>query len=231
MTIRARHEPEEESDHRPSRVKAVLFDFSGTLARLEEDENWFAGMGLDAARQSEVMDRLTHPTAAVTHPSWEHRDLDATMHRDAYLHVLRASGLADDQAESLYQRCIDPAQWQVYPDTSLVLDCLRANGIRTAVVSNIAWDVRQVLNAAATDADEYVLSFEVGAAKPDPRIFQAALERLGVGAAETLMVGDSEENDGAARTVGCSFAWVDPLPLAERPTGLIDTLRQHGIAL
>jgi FMN phosphatase YigB (HAD superfamily) len=45
------------------------------------------------------------------------------------------------------------------------------------------------------------------------------------------MVGDSEENDGAAAELGCSFALVDPLPTDERPTGLLDALREHGLAL
>jgi HAD superfamily hydrolase (TIGR01509 family) len=84
---------------------------------------------------------------------------------------------------------------------------------------------------AAAEVDEFVLSFEVGAAKPDRRIFTTALERLGVAADEALMIGDSEENDGAAREVGCSFALVDPLPIADRPTGLIDALRERGVAL
>lgn len=212
-------------------TKAVLFDFSGTLARLEEDDTWFDGMGLDESMRAAVMDRMTHPTATVTHDAWEHRDLDPMMHREAYLHVLRDSGLADDHAKALYQRCIDPVEWQVYLDTTLVLDGLRARGIRTAVVSNIAWDIRDVLSAANAHADEYVLSFEVGAAKPDLRIFEAALTRLGVDAADALMVGDSEENDGAARALGCSFALVDPLPIAQRPTGLVDALRATGFAL
>jgi FMN phosphatase YigB (HAD superfamily) len=43
------------------------------------------------------------------------------------------------------------------------------------------------------------------------------------------MVGDSEENDGAARHLGCDFILVDPLPVTERPTGLIDALRGCGI--
>ena len=30
-----------------SDLQAVLFDYSGTLFRLEEDESWFAGMELD----------------------------------------------------------------------------------------------------------------------------------------------------------------------------------------
>jgi FMN phosphatase YigB (HAD superfamily) len=43
------------------------------------------------------------------------------------------------------------------------------------------------------------------------------------------MVGDSAEADGGATTLGCRFALVDPLPTEERPTGLIDVLRQHGL--
>ena len=210
-------------------VRAVLFDFSGTLASCEARDEWFTGMGLDAAQRADVMDRLTHPTASVTHHAWEYRDLDPALHREAYLHVLNNSGLADGHAEELYRRVTDPAEWAMYPDTVSVLKSLRQNGFRTAVVSNIAWDIRPVL--AAAEVDEFVLSFEVGAAKPDTRIFTAALDRLGVAADEALMIGDSEENDGAARQLGCSFALVDPLPIANRPTGLLDALRVQGIAL
>ena len=212
-------------------VRAVLFDFSGTLASLEAREDWFDGMGLDAAGRAAVMDRLTHPTASVAHPAWPHRDLDPSLHREAYMHVLRESGLAEEHAEGLYQRVTDPAEWLVYPDTAFVLTSLRQKNIRTAVVSNIAWDIRSVLAAAGAEADEVVLSYEVGATKPDPGIFEDALGRLGVAGRHALMVGDSEENDGAAREVGCSFVLVDPLPTAQRPTGLVDALGAYGIAL
>ena len=208
-------------------MRAVLFDFSGTLASLEARDDWVTGTGFDAAQRANVMDRLTHPTASVTHHAWEYRDLDPALHREAYLHVLQTSGLADEHAEELYRLVTDPAEWSVYPDTAFVLTSLRLNGIRTAVVSNIAWDIRPVLTAA--EVDEFVLSFEVGAAKPDPRIFTEALARLDVPAEQALMIGDSEENDGAARELGCSFALVDPLPIANRPTGLIDALREGGV--
>lgn len=211
--------------------RAVLFDFSGTLASCEAREGWFTGMGLDAAQRTKVMNRLTHPTASVTHHAWEHRDLDPALHRRAYLHVLHTCGLADEHAEQLYQRVTDPAEWALYPDTVSVLKSLRTNGIRTAVVSNIAWDIRPVLVAAGADVDEFVLSFEVGAAKPDPRIFQTALARVGVRAKEALMIGDSDENDGAARQLGCDFVLVDPLPINDRPTGLVAALRDRGLAL
>lgn len=225
-------------------IRAVLFDFSGTLFRLEEDDSWFAGMevvddslspagrrAVDAHVQAELMERLTHPTGGnielseAAYQTWLNRDLAPHLHREAYLHVLRESGLPSPDAESLYDKVVDPASWAPYPDTVEVLRSLRERGLRTAVVSNIAFDIRPAFVTAGADADEFVLSFEVGAVKPDPHIFRVALDRLGVRAEEAVMVGDSEENDGAARDLGCDFVLVDPLPIAQRPTGLTDALR------
>ena len=223
-------------------VSAVLFDYSGTLFRLEEDDSWFAGMAVDERAvdghvQAELMRRLTAPTGRSVsmtdeqYRAWANRDLAPHLHREAYLHVLRESGLADHHAQELYDRVIDPASWTPYPDTARVFKNLQAQGIRTAVVSNIAFDVRPAFTAigAAGHVDEFVLSFEVGAIKPDPAIFTTALDRLGVAAQDALMVGDSEEADGGARAVGCQFALVDPLPTAERPDGLIAALQSVGI--
>lgn len=223
-------------------VSAVLFDYSGTLFRLEENDSWFAGMAVDEHAvdghvQAELMRRLTAPTGRSVsmtdeqYRAWADRDLAPHLHREAYLHVLRESGLADHHAQALYDRVIDPASWTAYPDTARVFKNLRAQGIRTAVVSNIAFDVRPAFAAigAAEHVDAFVLSFEVGAIKPDPAIFTAALDLLGVAAQDALMVGDSEEADGGARTVGCQFALVDPLPTAERPDGLIAALQSVGI--
>jgi HAD superfamily hydrolase (TIGR01509 family) len=225
-------------------VKAVLFDFSGTLFRLEEDESWFEGMTVDEQEvdghvQAELMRRLTAPTGRSVQMSdeqyhaWVNRDLAPHLHREAYLHVLRESGLADPHAESLYARVIDPDSWTAYPDTAAVLKLLKQQGIKTAVVSNIAFDIRPAFTAigAHDDVDEFVLSFEVGAVKPDAAIFTTALERLGVTATDALMVGDSEEADGGARAVGCAFALVDPLPTVERPDGLMAAVSTVGITI
>jgi HAD superfamily hydrolase (TIGR01509 family) len=212
-----------------------LFDFSGTLFRLQEQDSWFAGMDLSDRVQAEVMARLTHPTdrsvemTEQTYHAWLNRDLAPNLHREAYLHVLRVSGLADEHAEALYQRVIDPAHWTPYPDAVRVLRSLREHGIKTAIVSNIAWDIRAAFAAAGAEADEFVLSFEVGFAKPDHRMFQTALDLLAVSADEAVMIGDSDENDGAARTLGSEFVLVDPLPIAERPTALVDALSRLGL--
>ncbi|MBJ7338591.1 HAD-IA family hydrolase [Mycolicibacterium sp.] len=225
-------------------TRAVLFDFSGTLFRLEEDDSWFTGIEVDERAvdghvQAELMRRLTAPTGASVHMdekarhAWVNRDLAPHLHREAYLHVLRESGVADHHAESLYAKAIDPTSWKPYPDTAAVLAGLHRQGIHTAVVSNIAFDVRPafVRLGAAGDVDQFVLSFEVGAVKPSPEIFQTALERLGVPAEDALMVGDSEEADGGAVAVGCRFALVDPLPTDQRPDGLVAALRSADVAV
>lgn len=225
-------------------TRAVLFDFSGTLFRLEEDDSWFEGIQVDERAvdghvQAELMRRLTAPTGSSvemdeqTHRAWTNRDLAPQLHREAYLHVLRESGLADHHAKTLYDRVIDTASWSPYPDTATVLAGLHRRGVKTAIVSNIAFDVRPAFAALGvlTDVDEYVLSFEVGAVKPNPEIFQTALARLGVAAEDALMVGDSEEADGGARDVGCRFALVDPLPTDRRPDGLLGALRAEGVAV
>jgi HAD superfamily hydrolase (TIGR01509 family) len=223
-------------------VRAALFDFSGTLFRLEEDESWFTGIEVDSREidehvQAELLRRLTAPTGRSVRMTpeadhaWVNRDLAPHLHREAYLHVLRESGLADHHAEQLYRRVIDPSSWTPYPDSADVLAGLRRQGVKTAVVSNIAFDVRPAFAAigADRDVDEFVLSFEVGATKPSPEIFTTALSRLGVAPADAVMVGDSDEADGGARDVGCRFLLVDPLPTAERPTGLRDALADIGI--
>lgn len=226
-------------------VDAVLFDFSGTLFRLEEDDSWFEGMTLeddrvvDAHVQAELVHRLTAPTGRTVSmtpealDAWVNRDLAPHLHREAYLHVLRESGLARHHAEALYAKVIDPAYWTPYPDTATVLAGLTERGIKTAVVSNIAFDIRPAFDAlgVADDVDVFVLSFEVGATKPDPAIFTAALEQLGVPAERALMVGDSDEADGGARALGCRFALVDPLPTRDRRDGLVAALWAQGIPL
>lgn len=222
----------------------MLFDYSGTLFRLEEDESWFEGITVDEREvdghvQAELMRRLTAPVGRSVemtpeaYHAWVNRDLAPHLHREAYLHVLRESGLADHHAEALYDRVIDTSSWTPYPDTAEVLKGLHWRGIKTAVVSNIAFDVRPAFEAIGiTDyVDEFVLSFEVGAIKPDAAIFEDALTRLSVEAAHAVMVGDSDEADGGARALGCGFILVDPLPTSQRTNGLTSALTEYGITL
>ena len=56
-----------------------------------------------------------------------------------------------------------------------------------------------------------VISQEVGAAKPDPAIFDVALARLGVGRRDALMIGDGVNSDiRGANNAGIDACWVNP---------------------
>jgi HAD superfamily hydrolase (TIGR01509 family) len=222
----------------------VLFDFSGTLFRLEQDESWVSeltdhgGDPLDVEAQAELMRRMTAPVTQVVELddehqyAWDNRDLDPALHQKVYLEVLRQSGVPRvEQAKALYDRLVDPLQWTPYPDTESVLKGTHEQGMPVGVLSNIAFDIRPAFTARGLDAyvDEFVLSYEVGSIKPQEEIFRVAVDGLGVPAEETLMVGDSEEADGGARALGCAFALVEPLPTADRPDGLFTALRAHGV--
>ena len=72
---------------------------------------------------------------------------------------------------------------------------------------------------AATGLDSFfdavIISAEVGCAKPDPHIFELALEALGVGAEDAIYVGDSVEHDLAgAQSAGIDFCHYQPDPQA-----------------
>ena len=70
--------------------------------------------------------------------------------------------------------------------------------------SDIHVDLRLHAELAGIDrfVDHWILSFEHGIQKPDPAIFQLALDALGSDPGATLMVGDRASHDGVAATLG-----------------------------
>ncbi|MFF8730572.1 HAD family hydrolase [Streptomyces sp. NPDC015171] len=225
-------------------MDAVLFDFSGTLFRVETTESWLravlAGSGhtlpepelAGAARALEAAGALAGGAAPLELPAdladaWAVRDESAELHRAAYTGLSRRVPLPDPGLyDALYERHMTPAAWSPYPDAAEVLRTLRDRGIGVAVVSNIGWDLRPVFRAHGLDAyvDAYVLSYEHGVQKPDPRLFSVACEALGADPRQVLMVGDNKEADGGAAALGCRVHFVDHLPVTERPDGLLPVL-------
>jgi putative hydrolase of the HAD superfamily len=77
--------------------------------------------------------------------------------------------------------------------------------LKTGLISN-AWDGLRVLlqtQVPIADAvDVMVISAEEKIAKPDPRLYRLALDRLGVQAAEAIFLDDFSENVHAAEQLG-----------------------------
>lgn len=218
-------------------ISGVLFDFSGTLFRMEPGPRW--GEGLTEHQHEQLTQLLTASTLKADHlppelaDGWARRDLDPDLHRRVYLASLAASGigLTPEQYEAAYNRVLATESWRAYPDTLATLRRLRAAGVPVAVVSNIPWDIRDIFRAhdAFDLVDEFVLSYVEGVMKPDPKIFLLACQRIGVAPASALMVGDSAEADGGATGVGITTAIIEPLPTTQRPDVLLSTLDSYGL--
>lgn len=221
-------------------IKGVMFDFSGTLFRIEPTEDWLravvaeAGIDMDEAELVECAARLEEAGALPggANPRrlpprlatlWRERDLSSEQHRAAYTALAREVALPSPElADALYDRHRTPAAWRPYPDTARTLAALRERGVPVAVVSNIGWDLRPVFVAHGVDhlVNAYLLSFEHGVQKPDPGLFRAACDALGLAPADVLMVGDDRVADAGAAALGCPVRLVDHLPVGQRPDGL-----------
>ena len=79
---------------------------------------------------------------------------------------------------------------------------LIAAGVPTSVLSNMARDTWELLAPRFGHVEHLTLSFEVGAAKPEPAIYLRCLESLGIEPAEALFVDDRRENVEAGRALG-----------------------------
>ncbi len=92
---------------------------------------------------------------------------------------------------------------------------VRERGLKTAVLSNMGDSVHASIMAAfpwLRDFDALVWSYELGYAKPDPRIFRHTLEKLGTQAQETLFLDDKPANVEAARAQGMHGLVYSDLP-------------------
>jgi epoxide hydrolase-like predicted phosphatase len=73
--------------------------------------------------------------------------------------------------------------------------------------------------------DDYVLSYELGVMKPDPRIYRAALEKAKAGPSDCVFIDDMEENIVGAAALGI------PSVLYRPETDLEEELRLLGLLL
>ncbi len=214
--------PEPHSDDSPRPVhrslEAVLFDAGNTLVFVDPDRVLaiFAEMGVpttpESFREAEFaarghLERVVEEGAAGTE---EH------VWREYFVTLFRECGVPDGVVEEIGERIRaahrDEHLWShVAEDTGPALERLRREGYRLGVVSNADGRVEALLTQTGLHEHfEFVLdSHVVGVEKPDPRIFRAATDRLGVEPGRCLYVGDLYQVD----VVGARAAGLRPLLL------------------
>jgi len=103
--------------------------------------------------------------------------------------------------------------WELLPGVRESLDTLRRQGRRLGVISDMDARLYDVFDALELrDSFEFIcLSFRTGYAKPDRRLYEAAIRRAGTAAAHCVHVGDSITKD----VEGALAAGLLPIHLAD----------------
>jgi putative hydrolase of the HAD superfamily len=116
--------------------------------------------------------------------------------------------------------------WQLFDDTLPALDALPQ---RLGIITNaeLEFQLRKLDALGITERFEHVVaSGDVGHAKPDARIFRAAVQRFGVDAARAAYVGDRLHTDAiGAAEAGLVGIWLD-----RHGSASADELAQAAIA-
>jgi HAD superfamily hydrolase (TIGR01549 family) len=180
------------------------------------------------ASEAEIAERVASLGAIGDLPGYEEDnariDTSLEANREILTRWFRAVGFDPEWAEAVWALDLEPAGWPVYPDVAEVVEEIRSRGCRTALVSDFHVDLRPHLEASGIRLDAHVISFEHGFTKPDPRMFTTALDLLGIGPHEALMVGDRPSHDGGAAAVGIDTLILPP-PKEYGPRGLDVILR------
>jgi len=123
--------------------------------------------------------------------------------RDVVLRTLEIAGTEvepfDDYFDTVYREFALPDIWRLEPGALDLLLDLRRAGLRLGVISNFDLRLFDILKHAGVLGlfEHVIISSRIGADKPSPRIFQAALDHFAVEPQEMLHVGDDEVADGA----------------------------------
>jgi epoxide hydrolase-like predicted phosphatase len=196
-------------------IEAVLFDYGGVFT-----VSPFAAVG-DLGRElgtdPELLVRtIFGPYEADTDHPWHRLERGETSLRDASKEIIalgKELGIEANPVEFFARMASGSGIHQI------VVDCvrrLRGEGYRTALVTNNAVEFRDHWRATLPLDElfhEVIDSSEEGVRKPDPRIYEVALERLGGIAPErAVFLDDYPGNVEAAERVGMHGVLVGPDP-------------------
>ena len=183
-----------------SAYRAVLFDFFGTLTRSVQRGPQHAAIARDLGCDPEVvrgvLDRTFHSRARGTFGSAEATLRFVTEQAGGHPRPAQLRAALPARVDALR------ADTRLRADAVSTLATIKKLGLGTALISDCTHELPAFLPAlpVAPLLDVRIFSVEVGVCKPDPAIYLAACDRLGVEPADCVYVGDggSHELTGAA---------------------------------
>jgi len=188
--------------------RAVLIDALGTMLWLEPpwehaDPEAFAGIEPERVQAGFIAEMTYY---------MERTDEGGTPEALAELRGRCAEVLSAEVGRDIpVETMMAAIRFQLFPETLKAIADLREAGLRVVCVSNWDCSLGEVLDhlGLAGSLDGVVSSASSGVRKPDPAIFEAALEIAGCTAAEALHVGDSDDDVNGARAAGIDVLRID----------------------
>ncbi len=204
-------------------LRAVFFDLDDTLfdhagARRAALRAIRPELGLPRTVTLDALDARYQALILEFHPRVLAGELSRGDARSARLAALAAefgAPLAPDESDRLARTyaAVYKVHRRAAPGARELLARLRKQLTVGIITNNLVAEQQEKLRAIglAEQVDVLLISEEIGVNKPDPRIFEAALERAGAGSREAVMVGDSWEADiEGALGVGIAAVWYHP---------------------
>jgi putative hydrolase of the HAD superfamily len=189
---------------------AVLLDLYSTLVHEKPDNPFYSSVASDLAVEP-VSWREQYRRLGAASMSGRLPDMAARVAL-----ACQESGQARDPA--LVRAVVDRrmplfyASMSLDPEAHMMLAHLRSARIDAAIVSNASSYSETVLDALGLRSvvSHVTMSYRVGSLKPEPAIYLAALEALGVQADQAVFIGDGGDGElRGARAVGMRTVLVD----------------------
>ena len=191
------------------KYKAVFFDRDGTLTyfnpekEIWRDETIKSWSGNPFNLSHEKMMNVFKLASEGKKPWYKNVDDEREFFKRYYYHLLAGEGVVKDlekRALLLFNELWCNNDRLLFPETIEVLEYFKSRGYRMGVISDTSPSLEFTLQQL--DISKYFTSFTasslVGVGKPNPIIFNAALNAQNVTAAESLYVDDyCIEADGA----------------------------------
>jgi HAD superfamily hydrolase (TIGR01549 family) len=204
-------------------VRAVFLDALGTLVELEPPWISLRERVPPEVSDEKLMAALRAEMAYYRDHAHEGRDAAslAELRERCAAIVSEKLGL-----EISVDELVEAIRFFAYPDVVPALSGLRDRGVTLVAVSNWDCSLPRVLERCGLDGllDGTVTSAGTGSRKPEPGIFDAALELAGCQPSEALHVGDTAEEDVA----GAQAAGIRPLLIDRDGGGDISSLEEVG---
>ena len=229
--------------------RGALFDLDDTILSINArvEESWYKVSADFSSRYDNLhVDRLMAAIGEVK--DWYWSDLErhrqgrlklAIARREVVEIALARLGINDSKAagelSDAYGKEIEK-NMQLFPGAIDTLKHFRRNNILLALVTNGASEIqRRKISRFDLEPlfDCIVIESEFGVGKPDGRVFQHALNQLGIDKKDAWMIGDDLARDVAgAKQMGILSIWVDwqnkglPVPSAVQPDRIIKSITE-----